>query len=153
MEWQGERPHRLDPNGVCQAASRLNNKSCWRHVICYVANSLQYMKCPINRRMRQRFYAATAILSLALWLFMAAAEVWTPLHAWLHGGSVPDNDDDCAIVALVHGKVETDTVRRSRLSYRQLSLKLTPCVEISVFGPVIENLPLGRAPPSFCIAS
>ena len=57
--------------------------------------------------MRQRFYAATAILSLAVWLFMAAAETCIPLHAWLHGGAIPDNDDDCAIVALIHGKIET----------------------------------------------
>jgi len=102
--------------------------------------------------MRQRFYAATAVLSLALWLFMAAAEVWTPLHAWLHGGSVPDNDDDCAIVALIHGKIDT-TPCDVPIVVPATSVEITPRIEISVFGPVIENLPLGRAPPSFCIAS
>jgi len=82
---------------------------------------------------------------------MAAAEVWTPLHAWLHGGSVPD-DDDCAIVALVHGKIDT-TPCDVPIVVPATFIEITACVEISVFGPVIENLPLGRAPPSFCIAS
>ena len=62
----------------------------------------------MNSRNRQRLYAAMAVLSLALWLFRAAAEACTPLHAWLHGGTVPDRDD-CAIVAITHGKVEPVT--------------------------------------------
>ena len=137
---------------VLVAKSRLKNKSCQRHVICYIANSLQYKKCQINRRMRQRFYAATAILSLAVWLFMAAAETWTPLHAWLHGGSIPDNDDDCAIVALIHGKIET-TPCDVPVVMPATCVEATPRMEISVFCPVVENLSLGRAPPSFCTAS
>jgi hypothetical protein len=113
---------------------------------------LQYKKCQINRRTRQRFYAATAILSLAVWLFMAAAETSTPLHAWLHGGSIPDNDDDCAIVALIHGKIET-TPCDIPVVIPATWVETTPRIEISVFCPAIENLPPGRAPPSFCIAS
>jgi len=101
--------------------------------------------------MRQRLYAATAILSLAVWLFMAAAEMWTPLHAWLYGVSIPDNDD-CAIVALVHGKIET-TPCDVPVVMSVAWVEAIPRIEISVFCPVIENLPLGRAPPSFCIAS
>ena len=105
----------------------------------------------MNRRMRQRFYAATAILSLAVWMFMAAAEVWSPLHAWLHGGTIPDNDD-CAIVALVHGKIET-TPCDIPVVLPATWVEVIPRLEISVFCPAIENLPLGRAPPSFCTAS
>ena len=108
---------------------------------------LQYKKCQINRRLRQRIYAATAILSLAVWLFMAAAEVWTPLHAWLHGGSIPDNDDDCAIVALIHGKIET-TPCDVPVVVSATWVETTPRMEISVFCPAIENLPPGRAPPA-----
>jgi hypothetical protein len=137
---------------VLVAKSRLKNKSCRRHVICYIANSLQYKKCQINRRLRQRIFAATAILSLAVWLFMAAAEVWTPLHAWLHGGSIPDNDDDCAIVALIHGKIET-TPCDIPVVIPATWVETTPRIEISVFCPAIENLPLGRAPPALGIAS
>jgi hypothetical protein len=130
--------------------SRLQNltskKSCRRHAVCYIANSLQYKKCQINRRARQRFYAATAILSLAVWLFMAAAETWTPLHAWLHGGSIPGNDDDCAIVALIHGKIET-TLYDVPVALPATLVETTPIVVFSFFSPAIENLPLGRAPP------
>ncbi|MFZ0827327.1 MAG: hypothetical protein WAO02_07875 [Verrucomicrobiia bacterium] len=110
------------------------------------------MKGQINRRMRMRFYAATAILSLAVWLFMAAAETWTPLHAWLHGGSIPDNDDGCAIVALAHGKIET-TPYAVPVAARAAWIETTPRIETSAFCSAIETLPLGRAPPSFCIAS
>ncbi|MGO8838262.1 MAG: hypothetical protein ACLQAH_10570 [Limisphaerales bacterium] len=102
--------------------------------------------------MRQRFYAATAMLSLAVWLFMAAAEVWTPLHAWLHGGSIPDNDDDCAIVAIAHGKIATTPCDIPVVAPATF-VDTTPRIEISDFCPAIENLPPGRAPPSFCIAS
>ena len=62
----------------------------------------------INRRTRERIFFAAGVLSLALWLFMAFAETHPSLHAWLHGGTIPD-DDDCAIVALAHGKIETVT--------------------------------------------
>jgi hypothetical protein len=105
----------------------------------------------MNRRLRQRFYAATAVLSLAVWLFMAAAEMWTPLHVWLHGGAIPD-DDDCAIVALVHGKIET-TPCDVPVVTPATWIEATPRMEISAFCPAIENLPLGRAPPPFCTAS
>ena len=105
----------------------------------------------MNRRMRQRFYAATAILSLAVWLFMAAAEVWTPLHEWLHGGSIPDNDE-CAIVALTHGKIET-TLCDVPVVVQTAWFEVAPRIEISVFSTAIEYLPQGRAPPVPCIAS
>jgi len=100
----------------------------------------------MNRRLRQRFYAATAVLSLAVWLFMAAAEMWTPVHVWLHGGAIPD-DDDCAIVALVHGKIET-TPCDIPVVTPATRIEATPHIEISAFGPVVENLPPGRAPPA-----
>lgn len=73
----------------------------------------------ISRRLRLRLHAATAVLSLAMWLFMIAAEAYTPLHAWLHGGSVPD-DDDCAIAALTHGTPETkfrQAMQHARLEF------------------------------------
>ena len=86
-----------------------------------------------------------AILSLALWLFMMAAEAYMPLHAWLHGGSIPD-DDDCAVVALAHGKVETvasDIPVAAPITW----VEVTPCVDYSVFSRTIENLLSGRGPP------
>jgi hypothetical protein len=86
------------------------------------------------------------MVSLVMWLFMAVAETWTPLHAWLHGGSIPDNDDDCAIVALIHGKIET-TPCDVPVVLPAVSVEATSHAEISVFCPTIENLPQGRAPP------
>ena len=115
-----------------------------RHGICFIANDLQYVN-HISRRLRLRLHMATAVLSLAVWLFMMAAEAYTPLHAWLHGGSIPD-DDDCAIAALIHGKVETSV----DVVLPVVSVIWTasdPCVEFSVFHSSVAFLPSGRAPP------
>jgi hypothetical protein len=69
-----------------------------------------FAQCPfVSRSTLRHIYMATAVLSLAVWLFMAAAETSPTLHAWLHGGAIPD-DDDCAIVAVQHGKADVATV-------------------------------------------
>ena len=101
-----------------------------------------------NRRTRERIFVAAGVLSLALWLFMATAEICTPLHAWLHGGTIPDNDDDCAIVAIAHGQFDSvicDIPVVTPVAWIEVT---PPRVEFSVYSPVIENLPPGRAPPS-----
>jgi hypothetical protein len=101
----------------------------------------------ISRRIRQRFYLAAGVLSLAVWLFMAAAELYTPLHAWLHGGTIPKEDDDCAIVAIAHGKIETvstDIAVPVAITW----IEVTPQIEFSVFSSTITLLPNGRAPPA-----
>jgi hypothetical protein len=114
---------------------------------------LRYGKCQFNRRTRERIFFVAGVLSLALWLFMATAEICTPLHAWLHGGTIPDNDDDCAIVAIAHGKIET-TPCDAPAVLPAAWIEITPTrVEFSVFSPAIENLPLGRAPPASCSVS
>jgi hypothetical protein len=99
-----------------------------------------------NRRERNRLFCATAVLSLALWLFMAAAENYKPLHAWLHGGAVP-NDDDCVIVAVTHGKIEASPVTVP-VALAVTWIDTTPRVECSLFSASIEHLPDGRGPPS-----
>lgn len=91
-------------------------------------------------------YAATAVLSLAIWLFLAAAELCTPLHAWLHGGAIPDNDDDCAIVAIAHGKVEAVTCA-APVAVAVTWIEVVPRLEFSVFHPAMVLLPDGRGPP------
>lgn len=96
--------------------------------------------------MRQRFYVATGILSLAIWLFLAAAEIHRPLHAWLHGGSIPDNDDDCAIVAISHGNI--DSVACDAPAVVPVTwIEIVPRIELSVFHIAMALLPDGRAPP------
>ena len=100
----------------------------------------------LNRRTRRRLCAATAVLSLVLWQFMLVAESWTPLHAWLHGGSIPDNDD-CTVVVIAHGKIDlVDCV--VPVPVPTIWVGLTPQIIVSEFCPVIAFLPLGRAPPA-----
>ena len=99
----------------------------------------------MNRRTRRRIYAAAAVLSLAVWLFMAVAEAYTPLHAWLHGGTIAANDD-CAIVAIAHGKVDSAACTAPVLA-SVVWLEAAPRIEISAFSPTIDILPSGRAPP------
>jgi hypothetical protein len=100
----------------------------------------------IGRRTRGRIFRATAVLSLAIWLVMAAAEIYSPLHAWLHGGTIPEDDDDCAIVAIAHGKIETvacDIPVVAPVTW----IEVTPRIKFVVFIPAGKNLPSGRAPP------
>jgi hypothetical protein len=122
------------------------NTACRRRAVCYIANDLQSENL-INRRTRERIFVAWAVLSLAVWLFMAAAEIYSPLHAWLHGGTIPEDDDDCAIVAIAHGKIETvacDIPVVAPITW----IEVTPRVDFSVFIPVNTNLSFGRAPPA-----
>jgi hypothetical protein len=118
--------------------------ACFRHDVCYIANDLQLVN-PINKRLRLRLRAATAVLSLAVWLFMTVAEAYTPLHAWLHGGSIPD-DDDCAVVAISHGKVDTVVVATPVL-VPMVWIEITPRIDFSIFHTATALLPNGRAPP------
>jgi hypothetical protein len=111
------------------------------------ANGLQLVN-PIKRRVRERFLAATAVLSLVVWLFMAVAEVWSPLHSWLHGGTIPKDDNDCAIVTIAHGKIET-VASDVPVPTPVVWIEVTPRIEFSVFSTVIAILPNGRAPPVF----
>lgn len=83
---------------------------------------------------------------------MATAEICTPLHAWLHGGTIPKDDDDCAIVAIAHGKVET-TACDVAVFIPVTWIEVTPRVEFSVFIPVDTNLSFGRGPPALLAVS
>ncbi len=98
--------------------------------------------------MRRRLYQATGVVSLAVWLFMAAAEVWTPLHAWLHGGTIPKDDDDCAIVCIAHGKIETVACDVPAVA-PVVWIEAAPRIGFSVLSPTIIFLPNGRGPPAF----
>ena len=100
----------------------------------------------ISRRTRRRFFVAAGVLSLAIWLFMAAAELCTPLHAWLHGGTIPDDDDDCAIACIAHGKIETAPVAVP-VAAPVTWIEAAPRIESSILTTAIELLPDGRGPP------
>jgi hypothetical protein len=109
------------------------------------------VQSPFNRRTRERIFFAAGVLSLAIWLFMAAAELYTPLHAWLHGGTIPKDDDDCAIVCIAHGKIETAPVAVPAASVVWIEIPLR--TEFFVFSADIILLPNGRAPPAFSAVS
>jgi hypothetical protein len=98
-----------------------------------------------NRRPRGWIFTTTAILSLAVWLFLAAAESYAPLHAWLHGGTIPDNDN-CAVVAVNHGNVET-IVCSTPAVIPVIWVEIAPRLEFSVFSPSTALLPDSRGPP------
>jgi hypothetical protein len=106
----------------------------------------------MGRRTRQRLFLATGVLSLAIWLFMAAAELCMPLHAWLHGGTIPDHDGDCAIVAIAHGKVET-VICAAPAVVPVIGIEIAPRFEFSTFCPISALLPDGRGPPAFLLPS
>jgi hypothetical protein len=99
----------------------------------------------ISRSIRRRIYLATGLLALALWLFMAAAEACPALHAWLHGGAIPD-DDDCAIVAVQHGKVDIGAVVVTPVVIIGIAISLV----IVFVSPSVIFLPQpdGRGPPA-----
>jgi hypothetical protein len=102
--------------------------------------------------MRQRLFVAAGVLSLAVWLFMAAAELCTPLHAWMHGGTIPTTDDDCAIACIAHGKIETATVNVP-IPAPVVWIEVAPRIEFSVLATTLAQLPNGRAPPFFSAVS
>jgi hypothetical protein len=102
--------------------------------------------------LRQRLYLVAGILSLAVWLFMAAAELYTPLHAWLHCGTIPKDDDDCAIVAIAHGKIETAPVAVPNIA-PVVWIEVPLRIEFTVVSTTIPLLPNGRAPPVFSAVS
>jgi len=113
---------------------------------------MQFCWFKTNRRTRERIFVAWAVLSLAVWLCMAAAEIYSPLHAWLHGGTIPKDDDDCAIVAIAHGKIETVSPDIA-VPVAATWIEVTPQIESSVFSTAIALLPNGRAPPALSAVS
>jgi len=126
--------------------SSFSRTACHRHVGCYVSNALQEKKPLISRCVRRRLYLTAGWLALATWLVMATAELCTPLHAWLHNGAIPTNDDDCAIVAIAHGKIEPVTCDVPVIA-QVTWIEIAPLIEFSRFSTASIILPNGRAPP------
>ena len=109
-------------------------------------NLVSAKRSTMSRRTRRSLFAVAGVLTLAIWLVLTAAEGYEPLHAWLHGGKIPVNDD-CAVVTILHGKVDTSVV--------VVNVSVTPAV---VFGDVLAPAPIfasvdysllpNRGPPS-----
>jgi hypothetical protein len=100
----------------------------------------------LNRRTRIYLHCATGAVSLFVWLFLATAELCHPLHEWLHGGTIPD-DDDCPVVAVAIGHVHVEVCDvQPQLPVTVIEIALRP--EISSFVPSEKVLPNDRAPPA-----
>ena len=83
---------------------------------------------------------------LGVWGFLSAAEAHEPLHAWLHGGVVPI-DDDCPVVLLAKGKIDLVVT-----SVAIVAIFICVSAAVRVFTPVFVlpiPLPLARGPPSW----
>lgn len=106
------------------------------------------MPFQLNRRTREWIHRVTGAVALFVWLFMATAEICTPLHEWLHGGTIPD-DDDCPVVAIAAGHVHV-SVCQVQLEAPVALIEITPREVVTVFVPFEKNLPNDRAPPFFC---
>jgi hypothetical protein len=103
-----------------------------------------------NRRTRGFLHRAAGGLALAVFLLVNTAEICPPLHAWLHGGSVPD-DDDCAVVAVALGHVDTGICDVPPVLPVHW-IEIVPLRETYALVVVNKNLPPGRAPPFFSVS-
>lgn len=88
-----------------------------------------------------------AVLSLLIWLFITIAEFHPALHEWLHGGKIPVNDDDCAIVAIAHGKLEAVAIAAT-VPVPVIWINVTPHIAFTVFVPEQIDLLTDRGPPA-----
>jgi hypothetical protein len=102
----------------------------------------------LSRRMRGNLHRVMGAVALFVWLFMATAEICTPLHEWLHGGSIPD-DDDCAVKMIAAGHVHVAVCHVEPVILVSF-IEITPRAKAAVFVPSEKNLPNERAPPVPC---
>ena len=109
------------------------------------------MKLPIqlSRKTRSYLHRATGLVALFAWLFMSTAEFCTPLHEWLHGGAIPD-DDDCPVMAIAQGHVDSTVIEILPVMPVLLE-EITPRVEVITFVSSDKILPNDRAPPASCV--
>jgi hypothetical protein len=103
------------------------------------------MPFQLSRSRRGFIFRVTGAVALFVFLFMWTAEICPPMHEWLHGGSIPD-DDDCPVVAIATGHVHV-VVAQVQAPAPVNVIEITPCVEVTVFVPSLKILPNGRAPP------
>jgi hypothetical protein len=102
----------------------------------------------MSQRTRERLHRVTGAVALFVWLFMATAEICPPLHEWLHGGSIPD-DDDCAVKMIAAGHVHVAVCHVEPVIPVSL-IEIAPRANVIVFVPSEKNLPNERAPPCAC---
>jgi hypothetical protein len=103
---------------------------------------LQYVKkqlFPIGK-------PALAALLVGIILLLDAMAACPALHEMIHHDAGKE-DHDCAVTMLAQGKVNSVTCEIV-IPPPIILVEITPCFVFSIFGPAIENLPQGRAPPA-----
>jgi hypothetical protein len=105
------------------------------------------MPFQLSRRTRGYIHRVAGAVALFVWMFLWTAEICPPLHAWLHGGSIPD-DDDCPVVAVATGHVPV-AVPEVQAPLPVNVIEITPREEVTVFVFSEKVLPNDRAPPRF----
>ena len=89
--------------------------------------------------------AVLALLLIALVLLLDAMMVSPPLHERFHPDA-GEHGHQCAVTLFAHGQVDAaavDVAMAGPLPW----ITPVPVTAASVFCPVIEQLPAGRAPP------
>ena len=92
-----------------------------------------------------------AVLLVGLVLLLNAMAAVPALHELIHQDA-GKTDHQCAVTVFAHGQVES-AAGDVPVALPVTSVEITPHLEFSLHSTAIENLPPGRAPPSFCIAS
>ena len=88
---------------------------------------------------------------MGLVLSMAALASSETLHKLIHHDA-DEAGHECAVTLFAHGHVET-AVCDVPVVQPTTFVETRPPLEFFAFSAAIENLPPGRAPPAFCIAS
>lgn len=98
-----------------------------------------------KRHFNRRSQGAIACLLAGIVLLLNALTASPALHEWFH----PDAgqpEHQCAVTMFAHGKVDCASVDVP-VPASVIFIAEAPTAAISVFRPVIDHLPAGRAPP------
>jgi hypothetical protein len=90
--------------------------------------------------------ATLAALLTGMILLLDAMAASPALHELIHKDA-GKADHDCVVTVFAHGKLDSANVCVPVVA-ATISIEATPRIEFSVFVSAVENLPLGRAPPS-----
>lgn len=78
-------------------------------------------------------------------LLLNAMAASPSLHEWFHHDA-DSPEHQCAVTMFAHGKVDCTAVDAPAPASVTM-IAAVPCLVLSVFRPVIDSLPAGRAPP------
>jgi hypothetical protein len=95
---------------------------------------------------RGRSRALVASLLSGVVLLLNAMAVSPSLHEWFHADAA-NGQHQCAVTVFAHGQVDSVIAEVPAVAPLIL-VQITPVVKFTVFSPAIENLPIGRAPPT-----